>query len=424
MEALPLEGIRIVDLTNAIAGPWCTMILGSFGAEILKIEQPLAQVPPARMLGARRGGFFRDLSPEQRTGIDNLGNLLGPNKYAASLDLRSPEGVALCKELVKVSDVVVENYSGSVMKRFGLDYPKLKEVKEDIILVSMPGYGHGGPYENYLTTGPGIDGMSGMQSLTGGPDRWPLKLGAMYADQSNGLMSAFATVAAIYARQTTGQGQHVEVAMRDTSTQFIGDALFEYLFTGRVPKRIGNKHPIWAPHDAYRCQGVDQWITIAVRNEEEWGRLCQEAGHDEWAKDPRFQTMALRKEHEAELDRLIEEWTSGQDKQQIMERLQKCGVPAGAVLDSQEVFENPHFRARGSFPTVPAQGGPAMFHQLPLRFDGSPAPFRILPPYYGEHTHYIFGQVLGLPQEQIEALILKKVIGYPPSQKLQVTAQH
>ena len=298
---LPLIGVRVLDLTNVIAGPVATRVLGHLGAEIIKIE-----LPWGRSVGNM--AIFTSDKSQERSYNKNAGfNEVNRAKRSLSLDLADSRGKALFEELVSISDVVIENYSPRVMPNLGLTYDHLRTLRPDLIMVAMPALGSPGPWTNYISFGPGTEGLGGMCHVTGYQDGAPSKPGNFYSDQTSAFHVATAIMAAIWKRRRTGQGKQIEMVLRDVTMAVIGEYFLEYQLTGRAPTRIGNRHPSMAPHNVYRCKGDDAWVVIAVASDAEFDSLCNATGNTQWKTDDRFSTMSARLQNQDTLDSLIEE---------------------------------------------------------------------------------------------------------------------
>jgi crotonobetainyl-CoA:carnitine CoA-transferase CaiB-like acyl-CoA transferase len=411
MPGLLLENVRVLDLTMAYAGPIGTRILADMGAQVIKVESIQRMDMPTRVISY----------PENEPGEDpwNRGGYfhrLNVNKYCITLDLTNPEGVEIFKRLVKVSDVVAENYSPRTMKNFGLDYEVLKAIKPDIIMVSMSGFGSTGPLRDYAAYVPVME-AAGLASVTGFPDGGPMGCGTGYGDWALGMAAAASVLVALHYRYRTGKGQHIDVSGREAIITSIGEAIVDYTMNGRVWGRMGNRHPSMAPHGCYRCKGEDQFITIAVATEEQWEGLCKALGNPAWTREERFSDVLSRWHNQDELDSLIEEWTSQHDHYEAMRILQQARVPAGAVLNPKEVLVEPHLRERGCWQLVEQGSGIGKRpppRQMPAKFSESwGGPLRGAA-RLGEHTEQILGGLLGMSKEEIARLEEEQVFGRAP----------
>ena len=378
---LPLEGVRVCDLTIIIAGPTCTALLGELGAEVIKIEE----------INARLGGDGGNAQFQK----------LNRGKKGISLNLKRPEAREAFLRLIKVSDVVVENFSPRVMPSFGLGYEDLKAVKPDIVMVSMPALGSTGPLSNRLSYGPGIDAMSGMEHVTGFQDGPPTKPGAIMGDYNAAMMATFSVMMGLYARQRTGKGQHIEVAMREGQTFLIGDYIVDAAMNHRSPTRTGNRHSSMAPHNIYPCRGEEEWVAIAVGDDNEWQQLQNVLEDPEWMRDPRFQDAIGRYQHQEEIDHYLAQWTRPKTAHEVMTRLQDAGIASGVVMNARHTAEDPHFNARGVFRKVELSNGDAVHVSRP-GYVLTRSPGQVRPsPGFAEHTDYVFSELLGYTAEEI-----------------------
>lgn len=387
MSRQPLEGVRVIDFSLVVAGPYASMLLGWLGAEVIKIES------------ARRPRF---------TGLPDT---LNCTKMSCTLNLTSPEGVQLARELIQCSDVVVENFSPRTMKRFGLDYPETSQIKPDLIMVSMSGFGQTGPDHDYVGLAPGFVATTGGMHLTGFPEEMPLLPGTVSTnDLQSGLFSAFAVMSALHHRSKTGEGQYVDLSQAEVAASFIAEGLLEHFMTGNSPVRRGNRDISMAPHGNYRCKGDDKWVSIAVANDSEWQSLCTAAGHPEWALDDRFVNAVNRWKNQDELDQLLQTWTINYSHYEVMKLLQEAGIAAGPSLDAEELLDDPHLRERGAFITTTQPGSePRIMQGLPWESNRVTPPYRRAP-LPGENNSYVFGELLGLPKTQIQNLEEAKII--------------
>lgn len=390
----PLAGVRVLDLSGGVVGPVGGGILADLGVELIRIEQPARVAAQRAQHSALASGF----------------NAHHHDKRHLSLDLRQPEGREVFLRLVKISDVVWENFSPRVMPNLNLEYPVLREANPAIIHVSQPAFGSDGPYQEFISMGPGVDAYSGLSELTGYADGPPMKPGNYYADYMNGLMASHCILAGLFARAETGRGQRLESAMREVETHAIGEALLDYTLNGRAQTRQGNRHPSMAPHNVYPCLGDDMWVAIAVEDDGQWQALCRAMGSPAWAADPAYASVAGRLQRQDELDRLLAGWTREQDHLEVMVRLQEAGVPAGAVLQPQEMLEDPQLKHRGFYRDVLATG--MRTSSVGWQFATTPMPVTSLPPDFGQDNDWVLRGLLGLTGEEIEGLKAKGIVAY------------
>jgi len=403
MSPLPLEGIRVTDFGWILAVPHCTAWLGALGAEVIRVES---------MARPDLGRLYPGSAADGIPGINRSGGFNGLNysKKSCNLNLSQPKGVELARELIKLSDIVTENFTSGVMGRFGLDYLSLKKINPDIIMLSGTPLGKTGPLKDSVGWGPNTQSYVGMTYMTGYPDGSPGGLGGTWPDYMVGVAMAFAVMSALHYRNRTGEGQHIDLAMGELVMTMLPEGVMDYVMNGRERYRMGNHDEVMAPHNCYRCQGEDKWVAIAVTNEEEWQALCQVIDKPEWRRDERFSDPLSRWKHQDELDRLIEIWTKEHTHYEVMEMLQKAGVPAGPSFDTGELIDDPHFQSRRlclemDHPEV----GPRMAAGLPPKWSGI-EPHYSHAPLFGEHNSYVFHDLLGLSEEEIVQLVEEKVI--------------
>ncbi len=395
----PLTGLRIIDLTVAIAGPVATSLLADLGAEVIRVEPPFPRplhvdiVP--RVDGAPDRPYNRILSY----------NDLHRAKRAITLDLSKAEGRGILLGLVGVSDVVVENMSPRVLPSLGLGYEALRATKPDIVLASMPAFGATGPLRDRVSFGPGIDAMSGLAYLTGYPDRGPMQPANYYCDYNAGALAAFAVIAAIRHRDRTGEGQHIELAMLEGELQVVGEALLDYTMNGRVQQRTGNAHSSMSPHGVYPCAGDDRWIAIACEDDAQWEHLCTVVGRHELAQDVRFADVISRIHHRVEIDEIVSAWTRERPPHAAAEELQAAGVPAGAAQLVTELLDDPQLRARDYVTIVPhPEAGDTLYARPAFTLSKTPTHTELHAPLYGQDTDYVLRELLGLSVGEVAAL--------------------
>lgn len=399
----PLSGIRVVDFGQNIFAPWAAQLLAIVGAEVIKIESQantdtMRSYPP----------FADDVQTVNRSALFNNLNL---SKKSCTINLKHPKGVWLVRQLVKVSDVVIENFSVGVMERLGLGYEALKELKPDIIMVSCSFVGQTGPHKNHRCYGNTAQAYSGLTALTGYLDGKPRGLGGTWADPVGGEFAALATLVALLYRQKTGEGQFIDVSMTEAILTMFPEALMDYAVNDRNRICMGNRDDVMAPHGIYRCRRDDRWVAIAVSTEEEWVSLCRAMGNPLWTRDKRFSDMQRRSSNQDELDSLITAWTLNHTNVEVMEILQKVGVPAGPCLDQQELIDNPHLRDRGLFIEIDhPEAGKRQGLRLPWQTrEGVQVAYEHAP-LLGEHNEYVFCELLGLSNDEMGRLVNEKVI--------------
>jgi len=417
MARLALEGIRVIDMGVAWAGPHCSTLLADMGAEVIKVE---ATNRPDLRGGAvaRPGGMgiYPNNDPGQRPwNRSGLFNQQQRNRYGITLDLTMEKAKEVYKKLAKISDILIENFSARVMINLGLGYPVLSQINPGLIMISMSGFGMTGPESAYRSYGSTLEQLTGIALMMGYPDGLPMQTSIFYPDPTAGTLGAGTVLAALHQRRRTGKGMFIEMAQREATLRLLGDGLMEYQMNGRTPPRVGDRDRMMAPHGCYRCKGEDSWIAIAVRNDEEWLALCCAMEKPELADDERFADVVSRHKNHDELDAIIEGWTQGHDHNALTHLLQEAGVPAGALLNAREIFYDPHLNDRGYFEKVThPEAGDMTLVGMAWKLSKTPGSIRKPAPMLGEHNHYVLGELLGISNEEIEELEKERVIGYEP----------
>ena len=420
----PLTGYRGLVLTQAWAGAFCTELLGMMGAEVIQVE--VRKRPDSwrggydAPIASRVSGRTEGQHPWNNSGLFNAVNL---NKQSITLDLQTPEGMAIFKRLLPQADFIAENFSPRVLGNLGIGYEDLKRIKPDIILASLSAYGATGPYFNVPGIGGTIEPTSGMSGLLGYEDGRPLNSGSMFPDPVAGWYGFSAILAALHHRERTGEGQYIDLSMMEANLTVIGEAALEYALTGHVRGPMGNRHRTFAPHGIYPAlgqfeggvDGHEQWIALAAESEAQWRTLCQVAGRSEWLADARFATNDARKANEDSLDAAIAAWTATQPREALARTLATAGVPAAPVLDALEVAEDEVFRRRGLITEV-AHDEAGTWPQIgvPFRLGRTPAAVTRPAPLQGQHTAEVLARFLGTSAEEYEELVRKGVTGSGP----------
>ena len=372
----PLEGIRVVEFTTGIVGPTLGRLLAEFGAETIKVET------------IKRPDFSRGPAPDRiNKGISFSDN--SRSKKGLRLDVSRPEGREIVLSLIKISDIVVENFSAGVMQRLGLDYQRVAGVKPSIIMISLQGLG--ATERHSVTFGQNIPPIVGLTYLWNHPGASkPVGSELFYPDYYAGIHGACAVLAALDYRRRTGQGQYIDAAQAEAAAALLGPYYLDGAVNGRDPEPTGNGATYAAPHGCYRCAGDDSWCVIAVYTEEEWRRFCDVLGDPPWTRDPEFSTGLSRIRHRAELDRLVEDWTVRHDAYEVMEQLQRAGVAAGVVQDAAQLANDPHLKARGFIAeTEHPEMGRLLHGGMPLKLSLTPGSVRCHAPLLGEHNEHV-----------------------------------
>jgi len=407
-----LGRFRICDFTGQLAGAGATKWLAAFGAEVIRIEDPVTH---------GLWDILRPMGPfvDERRGPDFGGGFNNHNveKLGITLNLRTERAKELLAEIVKRSDVVSENFAKGVLERWGFGYERLRQLKPDIIYVSNCGFGQRGPYSDYKTWGPIVQAMSGLTHLSGLPDAEPAGWGYSYMDHTGGMYMAIAILLALIHRERTGEGQWIDMSCTDAALTLTGTALLDYTVNGRKARRPDSpdsnhsRFPAMAPHAVYPCAGEDEWIAIACRDDADWRKLSAAIGQA-WAGEARLSTVAGRLAAQAELDAQVGAWTRPQEKWALARAPQAAGVPAAAVAKPQErIDQDENTRAWALFPTVThTKMGKVRVDGLPVHLSKTDWKIERGAPCVGEHTDAVLGRLLGLSAEELAKLHAEGVI--------------
>jgi crotonobetainyl-CoA:carnitine CoA-transferase CaiB-like acyl-CoA transferase len=396
----PLAGIRVADFTWVWAGPFCTLQLAHLGAEVIRVESA-TRVCVTRLLPP----YPRDVPPgPNRSGYFNQYN---QGKKSVTLDLKHPDAIAVARRLCAASDVVVENFAAGVMDRIGLGWETLRRLRPDLVMIALSGYGATGPDRDKVSYGPAQVPLSGMSSVTGYRGFPPMHVGVSYGDPTGGLHGAVAVLAALLHRARTGAGQYVDLSQWETSMAVLPEAIVEHTMNGTQPARDGNRHPHMAPHGVFRAAGEDRWVAIAAEDDAAWTRLAAALGRPDLAADPRYATLAGRKQHEDALEAVVSEWTRTRPPEEVTARLQAAGVAAFTAATNRDIAEDPHLAARGFFVDLPhPEVGVRRHLGVPWRMAASDCRVRRPAPCLGADTDSVLREVCGYSDPEIEALRL------------------
>ena len=405
--ALPLEGIRVAEFAWVWAGPYAGVLLSTLGAEVIKVEGPKRlDLTRRSVVWPRAEEAPLKIGPDAGMAF----NTMNLNKRSLALDLSQAEGRELALRLASECDVIYDNMRPGAMVKLGLDYGNLQRVNPGLIVASSSGRGHGGPETEYLGYAMVHQGVAGGAYISGYPDDHPTHSGGD-VDLMNAITLAFSVVAALHHRERSGEGQFIDYSQCEGVSSILGEVLLEYELTGKIPERAGNAHRSSAPHNVYRCWGIDRWLAIEVHSDEEFGRLAATMGRPELAADPRFATATARKRNEAELDRIIGDWTRERDRDWLARELLGAAVAAAPSRDARDLYADSHLRERGSFATVEhPEWGDLELVGPPFRIEGRDlSPRRA--PLLGEHTDAVLGGLLGFSEEELADYRRRGVIG-------------
>jgi crotonobetainyl-CoA:carnitine CoA-transferase CaiB-like acyl-CoA transferase len=381
----PLQGVRVVELTKVWAGPYVGKLLAFLGAEVIRVES-LGSIDVTRSFGVA------DIN--QAPGFQAV----NPQKLSVQIDMKTPQGIALILDLLRKSDVLVENLRPGAVKRLGLGYDAVRAVRPDIVYVSMGMHGSEGPLSYQTGYAPCFAALGGVSALVGYEGEAPAGMNVRYADSTFGAAAAYAATVALLHRRRTGTGQFIDVSAVECMTSMIGDTVMDFSLNGAIRACDGNRHPDMAPHGVYRCRD-DEWLSLAVASDAGWRALAEVMGHPEWAAHPQVRTLADRKAHEAELDRLIAGWTAERDAGELALELQQRGIAAAKSRSSVDLVADPHLWARGFFREVQDAAGDTKTIVGPSWKMTRDAAIRDAAPRLGEHNAYVLGEILGLSEQ-------------------------
>jgi benzylsuccinate CoA-transferase BbsF subunit len=410
----PLAGLRVADFTWVWAGPFCTLQLAHLGAEVIRIET-LGRVCVTRLLPPW---------PEGQPGINRSGyfNQYNQGKRSLALDLKRPEALEVARDLVRSSDIVVENFAAGVMDRLGLGYDVCRSLRPDVIMIALSGYGATGPEKDYVSYGPAQVPLSGFSSVTGYRGWRPMHIGISYGDPTGGLHGAVAVLTALIHRQRTGAGQYIDLSQWEGTMALLPEAILAQTIAGAAPERDGNHDPQWAPHGVYRCAGNDSWVSIVVADEDEWHALARvidgataspaSRRHDgDLADDARFATAAARKANEEALDEIVGAWCRARSPEEVTRLLQAAKVAACPVMTAAHLHDDPHLGSREYFVELPhSEVGVKRHMGIPYKLHGTPLSVSRAAPCLGQDTDEVLANVLGYSPERIAQLRAQGVL--------------
>ena len=386
-----LSGYRVLDLSRILAGPFCTMMLGDQGADVIKVERP------------GTGDDTRTWGPPFAGGESAYYLCCNRNKRSITVDLKNPRGAELVRELAKVSDVLVENFTPGLMRRFGLDYETLREENPALVYCSISAYGESGPYRDRPGYDMVLSAVGGLMWITGERDGSPCKVGVAITDVLTGVYASGAITAALLWRERSGRGQHIDCSLLDVQVSALANIGSNYLVAGQEAVRWGTAHESIVPYQVFRTK--DRPIAIAVANDKLWVNFCKLAGQEAWLADPRFESNPRRVEHREVLLPLVAQVMAHKTCAEWIELLVERSIPCGPVNDMEHLFSDPQLLHRGMVAEVPHPTiGTLRLAGIPIRYSETPGCIRRPPPLLGEHTDQVLPEVLGYTTQQVEDL--------------------
>jgi crotonobetainyl-CoA:carnitine CoA-transferase CaiB-like acyl-CoA transferase len=399
-----LDGIKVLDLSRVLAGPWCTQILADLGADVIKIERP-GVGDDTRTWGPP---FIKDADGND-TDQASYFTACNRNKRSVTIDMATPDGQALLKQMAAQADIVVENFKTGGLKQYGLDQESLRTANPRLVYCSVTGFGHDGPYAERAGYDLMIQAMTGMMSITGRPDDvpggGPLRVGVALTDLFTGVYASTAILAALQVRDRTGEGQHIDMALLDVGMAILANQASAFLNTGHAPQRQGNTHPSLAPYQDFPTQ--DGSMLLAIGNNGQFARFCEAAGQAEWAADARFASNTLRVKHRGVLIPMMEALTRTRTTADWVMLLEDKAVPCGPINDIAQAFDDAQVKSRGLAVTLPRDAGDGIASitgvASPLRLTATPPVLRHAPPALGQHTREVLAE-FGIDGAQFDAL--------------------
>ena len=394
----PLSGIRVLDLSRVLAGPYCSMMMGDLGADIIKVERPGI------------GDETRHWGPPfAAPGESAYFICVNRNKRSITIDLKNPAGIEIINALARKSDVVLENFTPGTMDDLGIGYEALRAVNPGIIYCSITGFGPDGPFSNRAGYDLAVSAFGGLMGITGEPDGPPVKVGVAITDVTTGISAQGAICAALYAREKTGQGQRIDLSLLETQVSALVNIASSYLVSGEIPKRWGTAHETIVPYQGFETK--DKYVIVAVGNDQLWNRFCKIIGKPELAEDPRFKTNPLRVKNRKECIGILAPILKTRARDEWVKLLNDDAIPCAPINTMDEVFQNPQVLHRNMLVEVDhPKAGKIKMVGIPVKYSEAKATIRRPPPVLGEHTREILSEILGYEDARIEALKAAGVI--------------
>jgi len=394
--AKALEGIKVLDLSRALAGPYCTMMLADMGAEVIKVEMP------------GKGDDSRSWGPPFVEGESAYFMSINRNKKSITLNMKSGKSMEIIHKLIKLSDVLVENFRPGAMERLGLGYEHVKEINPRIIYASISGFGQDGPYRMLPGFDQVLQGMGGLMSITGEPGGPPIKVGVAIADISGGMFAAYGIVVALYNREKTGRGQMIDVSLLDSQVAWLTYRAGAYFTSGEIPQPVGSGHPVIVPYQAFKAKDV--YINIAVGNDQLWEKFCRAVGLEKVMDDPKFATNAKRVENREEIVKIISDLIATRNGEEWLKIITDAGVPCGPIYTVDKIFADPQVLHRQMLKELDhPKAGKVRVTGIPVKLSDTPGKVKTAPPVLGQHTQEILNE-LGYSDHDVEKLRQEKLV--------------